>query len=105
MASNTTKTAANAVDEVSMDDLSRQISILKQDVAKLTSTLGAYGQSVYGDAKEGARDRASELHAAGMDKARETQQQAEEFLRTQPATALGIAAGIGFLIGLVTAKR
>ena len=30
---------------------------------------------------------------------------AEEFVRSQPTTALGIAAGIGFLFGLVTARR
>ena len=38
-------------------------------------------------------------------KAMGAQLQAEEFLKTQPGTASGIAAGLGFLVGLITARR
>lgn len=60
---------------VSVDDLSRQIDILKSDIA----------------------DFAGQLKRVGKTKA-------EEFIRTQPAIALGIASGVGFLIGLATAQ-
>lgn len=90
---------------VTVDDLSDQISVLKNDIAALTNTLGAYGKAKTSDATKSAKHTVDELATAGRAKALETQEQAEEFIRTQPATALGIAAGVGFLVGLVTARR
>lgn len=98
-------TPSSKSDEVSMEDLTRQLNTLKDDMAQLTSALGSYGQSVATGARDSAKERASDLRDAGVDRARQTQQQAEEFIRTQPTTALGIAAGVGFLVGLVTARR
>lgn len=104
-----TKTAsndfANKGGDVSVQDLSAQIETLKADLAKLTSSVSSYGQAKAYEAKDTAQKRASELTEAGMNKAYETQKQAEDFVRTQPAAAIGIAAGIGFLIGIVSARR
>tara|TARA_R110002072_G_scaffold1309_11_gene10711 strand:- start:329 stop:649 length:321 start_codon:yes stop_codon:yes gene_type:complete len=91
--------------DVTVDDLSEQIAVLKSDIAALTNTLGAYGKAKTTEATETAKDTVDDLAAAGRVKAIETQKQAEEFIRTQPATALGIAAGVGFLVGLITARR
>ena len=77
-----------------VDDLSAQIQILRDDIASLTSTMGDYGKA-----------KAQEARSTAQDAAAEAQMRAEEFVRSQPTTALGIAAGIGFLFGLVTARR
>ncbi|AXI40548.1 YqjD family protein [Sulfitobacter sp. SK011] len=91
--------------DVTVGDLSDQIAVLKNDIAALTNTLGAYGKAKSEEASRTAKETVDDLTTAGRVKALEAQQQAEEFIRTQPATALGIAAGIGFLVGLITARR
>lgn len=102
----TTKTSnGSKSSNVTVDDLSDQITVLKNDIAALTNTLGAYSKAKTSDATKSAKQTVDELTTAGREKALETQAQAEDFIRTQPATALGIAAGVGFLVGLVTARR
>lgn len=91
--------------EVSIQDLSAQIDILKKDIAALTSTMGEFGRAKIDEAQKTAKDTLSDATTAGRLKALDAQAQAEEFMRTQPTAALGIAAGIGFLVGLVTARR
>ncbi|MFG6566876.1 YqjD family protein [Sulfitobacter sp. 1A13679] len=99
------KTTTAAAKEVTIDDLSDQIALLKKDIASLTETLGDYGKARSEEMRDNARNAANDFADTGRLKAMEVQQQAEEFLKTQPGTALGIAAGIGFLVGLVTARR
>lgn len=103
-----TSTAANgnkSTNDVTVDDLSDQIAVLKNDIAALTNTLGAFGKAKTAEATRTAKDTVDDLTTASRVKAIETQEQAEEFIRTQPVTALGIAAGVGFLVGLLTARR
>lgn len=104
-----TKTASaigkNGSKDVSIDDLSAQIELLKSDIADLTTAFGDYGKMKASKVQATAKKTAEDLAETGREKVLETQLQAEEFIRTQPATALGIAAGIGFLVGLVTARR
>jgi ElaB/YqjD/DUF883 family membrane-anchored ribosome-binding protein len=78
----------------SIDDLASQIDTLKNDLAKLTHSLSDYGVA-----------KTEAAAATARDKATEAQLHAEEFVRTQPATSIGIAAGLGFLIGMMTARR
>jgi ElaB/YqjD/DUF883 family membrane-anchored ribosome-binding protein len=80
--------------ETSVEDLSKQIDALKNDLSALTQTLADYGVAKSETAANAAKD-----------KALEAQLHAEEFIRTQPATSLGLAAGLGFLVGLITARR
>ena len=102
--------------EISVEDLSVQLEILKDDIASLTSTMSEFGQAKAAQVRDTAQTKASELSrtaqaradeltTAGLNKARETQEQAEDFVRTQPGAAVGIAAGVGFLVGLITARR
>lgn len=90
--SQSTSTASNK--NLSIDDLAAQIEALKEDLNTLTQTLSEVSASK----SEAAIDMAK-------DKTREAQLQAEEFVRTQPATSLGLAAGLGFLVGMITARR
>lgn len=59
-----------------------------------------------------ARTEADRLYAAGQRKAEDVAHYAEgrydelsEMVRRHPAQSLGIAAGIGFLVGLILARR
>ena len=107
MASTTKSTAKNgrAASDISIEDLSAQIDILKSDIASLTDTVGTYTKSKGHEAAKTAKAKAENMAQAGRDKAIEAQLHTEEFVRNQPATALGIAVGIGFLVGIFTARR
>lgn len=91
--------------DVTVQDLSDQIAVLKSDISALTSTLGDFSKAKGTAAADIAKEKASEAVAAGRDKAVEAQLHAEDFIRTQPATALGLAASVGFLVGMFTARR
>ncbi|NUH67009.1 DUF883 domain-containing protein [Sulfitobacter sp. S0837] len=91
--------------QITLEELSDQITLLKKDIASLTETLGEYGKAKSEEVRDTARGAAQDLSDAGRLKAMEAQKQAEEFLQTQPGTALGIAAGLGFLVGIITARR
>lgn len=91
--------------QVTVDELADQIALLKKDIASLTETLGSYGKAKSEEMRDNARSAADDMSQAARAKAMEAQIQAEEFLKTQPGTALGIAAGLGFLVGLITARR
>ena len=99
------ETPLNGNNSVSVEDLSAQIDILKNDLSTLTHSLSEYGISKSYDAKRAAQQTAADLHAAGRQTAREAQKQAEDFVHNQPATSLGLAAGLGFLVGMMTARR
>lgn len=91
--------------DVSIEDLSNQIEVLKADISGLTSTIANYTKAKSAEASATAKVKAREAVDAGHEKVLEAQLHAEDFVRTQPATALGLAAGLGFLIGMFTARR
>jgi len=105
MATATQTKKMNGAHGATVEDLSTQIAILKDDIAALTSTMGDFGRTQAHSAAATAKSTAADLSQAGLEKALETQEKAEEFVRTQPTTALGIAAGVGFLVGMITARR
>ncbi|KIN65829.1 DUF883 domain containing protein [Sulfitobacter noctilucae] len=101
----TSKSANGASAEISMQEVSEQIKALQNDLAALTSSVADYGTAKTAEVRDAAKETAANLANQGRDKALETQLHAEEFVRTQPATALGIAAGLGFLVGMFSARR
>ena len=105
--STTTASAKNGTPskDLTISDLSDQISILKKDIATLTGTLSEYGKLKTAEAASTARATVADITETGKIKALDAQAQAEEFVRQQPATALGIAAGLGFLVGLLSSRR
>ncbi|MHA3978398.1 DUF883 family protein [Halovulum sp. GXIMD14794] len=93
--------ATSSNSEPTLDDLQAQISALKNDIATLTETLKDYGKA-----------QGEHLAAKGEAKLTEAQAQAmrayadaETTVREHPATAVGVAAGLGFLVGLMTGRR
>ena len=90
---------------LSVDDISVQLAVLKDDIASLTSTMADLTKAKSAEAANQAKSTAQDLANSGRDKALEAQQTAEDFVRTQPAAALGIAAGVGFIAGLFATRR
>ncbi len=77
--------------------------VLKEEVQRIAKHLATLRQDV--DALAGSLKSAGghQLHRA-QDKAGEALGTAEEAVRRDPLTSLGIAAGIGFLLGIVIAR-
>ncbi len=90
-------TSSNA----SYEDLAEQIATLRADLAGLTETLGKVGRSEKERLVSAARSRGEDLKAAGEARLHD----AGEYLREQPATALGLAAALGFLAGYILTGR
>ncbi|MGC3938089.1 DUF883 family protein [Roseobacter sp. EG26] len=93
-------------------DVTAQIDTIKQDIAVLTSMMTDLAQDKKENLKAGTL---SKLDAA-QEKAVQTGEhlrgeaeiafhKAEETVRQQPAMAVGIAAGLGFLVGMMTSRR
>lgn len=90
---------------VTTDELAAQIELLKSDIASLTSSIGDFGKSKISEVKGQAQKTATDFATTSREKAIETQIRAEDFIRSQPGTAIGIAAGIGFLVGIFSSRR
>lgn len=84
----------------SYDDLSRQVETLKSDIRRLTESLGDYGRAKGRQYQSEAQRRADHFRDEAQGKADEI----EAYVHENPATALGIAAGIGLLIGLLSRR-
>jgi ElaB/YqjD/DUF883 family membrane-anchored ribosome-binding protein len=85
MAADTGKRGANG----NADDLAAQIEAIRADMQNLTSTVSRIGTAQLGRAQ---------------DKAKETAQEAQEAIKRKPLQAVAIAAGLGFLFGVLTRR-
>ena len=102
--------------EPTTDDLTAQIATLRGDVSALTELLGEFtkskGAEITGAAKEKlstlrveTQARASAATDVASEQMTQLQGQANDFVKNQPATAMGVAAGIGFLIGFMSGRK
>ncbi|WP_165767790.1 DUF883 family protein [Marivivens niveibacter] len=105
------RTAASTKDET-IDDLHAQIATLKSDIAILTSTVKDLGiekkDNLSAAASAGAEILKMKGQAAMHDAqvtAKKAAEQAETTVRENPAAAVGIAAGVGFLVGMFAGRR
>ena len=94
------------------EDLADQVSQIRDDLGDMMSLLGQYGLSkekqLEAAVKSGvdtAKQKGDEAYAAARLQAERASATAHDFVRDQPGTAVGIAAGIGFLIGLIASRR
>jgi ElaB/YqjD/DUF883 family membrane-anchored ribosome-binding protein len=76
---------------------------LKEEVQRITSHLATLRQDV--DALSSALKSAGgyQLHRA-QDKAGETLHSVEDAVRRDPLTSIGIAAGVGLLLGIIISR-
>jgi ElaB/YqjD/DUF883 family membrane-anchored ribosome-binding protein len=117
------QTTAPRLKEVNTDDIEDQLAALKSDIAGLTKALADYTQAQgnnlsatasdkvdaakvkSADAAHQAAVRAEEAYLVARGKANDALAISEDAVRQNPATAVGLAAGFGFLAGLVMARR
>ncbi len=92
--------------------LKAQIETLKADIASITEMLGDIGarrkDETMDAAKaryEQARSEGERLYGEARGRAEDAQDQALEAIRRQPATAIGLAVGLGFLFGFLTSRK
>ena len=104
-------------------DVAAQIETIKSDIATLTALIGDVATQKTGEAKATASGAAAKLRDTAADQATLAQLRAQEIgenvrtaaadgyaktedaIRQQPALAVGIAASVGFLIGLLATRR
>jgi ElaB/YqjD/DUF883 family membrane-anchored ribosome-binding protein len=95
-----------------MEDLTKQLEALRADMEGIGQTLKALGLSQGHAMAEELRERADRLRQKGeaefahvKDRAQGAVSEADRMVRDQPAMAMGLAAGFGFLIGLILARK
>lgn len=102
----------NAQPEVNTDQLVADLRTVMEDaeaLLKATSTLtGEKIQEVRARAEESLRQakvRLSAVEEEAMRRAREVAHAADEYVHENPWQSVGIAAGIGLVVGLLLARR
>ncbi|MBB5723981.1 ElaB/YqjD/DUF883 family membrane-anchored ribosome-binding protein [Loktanella ponticola] len=93
-------------------DVSEQLETLRADIGQLTQIIADFGKAKGEDAiaatrhaAESARGKVADQAETARIHALELQDQANDFVQKQPATALGIAAGLGFLVGFLGSRK
>lgn len=99
-------------EEPTVEDLARQMEALRADLNGLAETLKGLGLAKGKEAADGVKSRAQSARAAGEQQIEEMHARLEAMLaeadkmaRDKPITAMGIAAGFGFLLGLMLGRR
>jgi ElaB/YqjD/DUF883 family membrane-anchored ribosome-binding protein len=106
------KTTETVKKAATNSDLSGQLETLRDEVGTLTQRLADIGKTKGQGAIAAAKATADDAIDTVVDHtdtarlhAMELQDQANDFVRKQPATALGLAVSAGFLIGYLAARR
>jgi ElaB/YqjD/DUF883 family membrane-anchored ribosome-binding protein len=102
----------NANAEVTTDQLVQDLKTVMRDAEALikatSSQTGEKVQEVRARAEESLRQakvRLSEIEDEAMRRAREVAGATEEYVRENPWQSVGVAAGIGLLLGLLISRR
>lgn len=93
-------------------DVNQQMSVLREDIANLASAVADYGKAQGQHLKSAASEKAAHAAQAGSataaavkEKAEVAYSDAEDAIRANPTAAIGIAAGLGFLVGMIATRR
>jgi len=102
----------NTQAEVSTDKLVEDLKIVMRDAEALIKATSAQTgekiQEVRVRAEESLRQARTRLNAIedeALQRAREVADATEEYVRENPWQSLGIAAGVGMLVGLLLSRR
>lgn len=98
--------------EAEIKALSDQLSVLRNDIAGITELLGDMGERRKSAAVHSLRDASQDIQQRGEELAQGAKRQAGELeerlldnIRAQPAMSLGVAAGVGFLVGYLNGRK
>ena len=104
--------AAEALGAENVANLERQFAALRADVARIAEVLAAMSETGAKTAKDAAAEAFAEFKAKGSDRLHEASTRAEDamsgvtdFAKEKPLQALGLAAGLGMLLGLLLGRR
>ena len=93
------------------EDLQADIEQLKADIAELTEQLQLMRDHSYGTARRAANEGIEQLRAQGeaayeslKANANDLEEQLADTVREKPLTSLAIAAGVGFLLALISRR-
>ncbi len=110
--SNDNDNAKGVVSDADIAELQKQIAALKSDIVTLTTTVRDIGKNSAEALRGAATDQVEALREQGEAALRDAQlrgkdvySQAEASIRENPAAAVGIAAGLGFLFGLIFGRK
>jgi len=102
----------NAETEVNTDKLIEDLKVVIRDAEALIKATAAQTgekiQEVRSRAEESlarAKVRLTEAEAEAVKQAREVADATEEYVRENPWQSIGIAAGVGLLLGVLIARR
>lgn len=105
------RTVTNGKD-TTISDLQAQIAALKTDISQLSTTIVDLGKAQTDSLAATTKDNAAALKTKGevaLDQARDTAStlvsDAETKVRDNPGTAVAIATGLGFLLGMAAGRR
>lgn len=105
-------TTPNAVNEVTRDQLVRDFKVLVNDAeALLKATAGQSGEAVAAmrarvtESLATAKVKVSELEEVAVVKAKAAAAATDQYVHEKPWQAVGIAAGVGLIIGLLIGRR
>lgn len=95
----------------STQELSEQVETLRKDIASIGGTLRQLVDQETEAGKKRVRKTAADLKARGMDTASQVRAQGDEMvddaqtaISNNPFTAVLVAVGLGFLIGILSRK-
>ncbi len=106
------KTTATTPETSPSDEVSAQIAALKSDIASLSNAVAELGRAKKSEFEAYAKGKAAEAKAKAQEGADYMKHNAEyaygkanDFVVERPATAIGIAAAVGFLIGHFSSRK
>jgi len=102
----------NDVSDVTKDKLITDIRLVIADTEELLrATAGQAGEKIADiraktqDRLSAAKIKLSEAEAALVDKAKQAGRVADDYVHDNPWRSVGMAAGIGFIVGLLIGRR
>ena len=88
-----------------LETLKADFSALRDDLRVFARDAAAAGKTVAGDAADRLRQRGRVVWDAARDKSKATTEQMGQQIEEHPFAAVGIAFGVGLLVGAIIARR
>ena len=98
-------------DDGTPDDIEAQLADLRSEIAALAATLAALSRSGSEAVKQAATEAYAGLKSQGGDfgdaeaKAQQVLTEVSDYSRKKPLQSLGLAAGVGMMLGLLFGRR
>lgn len=104
--------SAAKVSNAEVEQLTDQIDALKSDIVTISKTLTEMGAARRDAIASGASEKVAQLRSTGEKHLKDAQIKAEDMasqtadaVRRQPAAAVGIAVGVGFILGFLSGRK